>query len=181
MNLLDLEGKKIVIHPSALVIKEFKAIWDRDKSKTKELAIEELGFLWFYCHYKSPYRAYEESERFEKIKRDVITDKNWKPDELLEKARTKYMELTNTPSMGLLNDAETGAFKIRNYFATVDLSNDRDGKKVATLVTTLSKVTDIVKSLYSLRELVEKEMYEKKMARGNKEIRNREIPKNKQV
>jgi len=41
MNIFQIENNIVVPTPQALLIKDFKTIWDRDKSKKKEQAIKE--------------------------------------------------------------------------------------------------------------------------------------------
>ena len=42
-----LVDNKIEFEAELLVVKEFKALWDRDKSKNKERAFRDFTFIWF--------------------------------------------------------------------------------------------------------------------------------------
>jgi hypothetical protein len=55
MNLIRYEGYNLTIEPEMLLIKPFKVLWDRDKSKTKENALMELGYIYFMCDPRSDY------------------------------------------------------------------------------------------------------------------------------
>jgi hypothetical protein len=48
MKLIKLENYTITIEPEALLIKTFKAVWDRDTSTDKNKALQELGFIYFF-------------------------------------------------------------------------------------------------------------------------------------
>ena len=57
MKLFDLKARIVVVSPEALLIPEFKDLWDRDKSKDKLKAHRELSYVYFISDYKSPYRS----------------------------------------------------------------------------------------------------------------------------
>ena len=47
MNLFHLSKNKVEVNPSTLTLKEFNALWTRDKSKTKTQAIKEFSYIYF--------------------------------------------------------------------------------------------------------------------------------------
>ena len=49
MKLFTFEGYKLNISEEALCIKAFRELFKRDRSKNKEKAIMELGFIYFYA------------------------------------------------------------------------------------------------------------------------------------
>lgn len=177
MNLFTLDNGRVKFSPEALTVKEFKTLWDRDQSKTKEYAVEELAYVFYITDYKSPYLSYDMDAREHKIKTDVITKKNWKPDEKIQEAIQKYSELQETPSMGLLKDAEVALDKIRYYFQHVDVVNDEDGSVTKTLISNVEKLGGVIKGLSMLRDLVDKEVSENKRVRGQGTLGLRETPK----
>lgn len=177
MNLFTLDNGRVKFSPEALTIKEFKTLWDRDQSKTKEYAVEELAYVFYITDYKSPYLSYDMEAREHKIKTDVVTKKGWKPDEKVQEAIQKYSELQETPSMGLLKDAEVALDKIRYYFQHVDVVNDENGNVTKTLISNVEKLGGVIKGLSMLRDLVDKEVSENKRVRGQGTLGLRETPK----
>lgn len=177
MNLFNLENNKVTFTPEALTIKEFKALWDRDVSKTKENAVEDLAYVFFVTDYKSVYKAYDDEARSEKVIKDVITQKKWTRDKAIEAAIARYDELQQTPSMGVLQDAEAALSKIRHYFRNVDVSDDETGKATSALINNVKAIGDLLKGLQSLRELVEKEINETTRVRGQGRLGMRETPR----
>lgn len=177
MNLFTLDNGRVKFSPEALTIKEFKEIWNKDSSKTKEQATEELAYVFYMSDYKSPYLSYDLSAREYKIITDVITKKGWKADDRIKAAITKYEELQNTPSMGLLKDAETALDKIRYYFKNVDVTEDENGAATKNLISNVEKLGGVIKGLTLLREMVDKEVSDNKRIRGQGTIGLREIPK----
>ena len=81
MKLFKYEGYKITISEEALMLKPFKALWDRDKTKTKEKALMELGYIYFLCDPRSDYQYIVDLEsRSDEIKKGEGIDTKWKPD-----------------------------------------------------------------------------------------------------
>jgi hypothetical protein len=181
MKLFDIENNKVIIFPEALLINSFKVLYDTDKSKDNQIAKEDLAFVVFWCHFKSPYKNFDEDEREEKIIRDVITQKDWKKTALIENAIHKYKELHTTYSMGLLEDVEYGLSQIRQYFRNNAklLAADTEGKVTATYLANVDKVQKMIATIKGLKELVEKEINESNRIRGGGNVGRRELPKDK--
>lgn len=177
MNLFTLDNGKVKFSPEALLIKEFKDVWENDTSKTKEKAVENLAYVYFITDYKSPYMTYSPEARSAIIQRDVITQKDWKQTPVIDAAIRKYLELQTTPSMGLLRDAEEAVTKVRSYFKNVDITMDVDGSITKTLISNIEKLGGVIKGLTALRDIVDKEISETKRVRGSGTIGLREAPK----
>jgi len=177
MNLFTVENNRVTFSPEALLVKEFKTLWDRDSSKHKEYATEELGYVFYMSDYKSAYLAYDADARENKVTNDVITKKGWKPDDKIREAIKKYGELQETPSMGLLKDAECALDKIRYYFKNGDITTDVEGTLTKTLIANVEKLGGVIKGLSSLRDMVDKEVSESMRVRGSGRLGMRETPK----
>jgi hypothetical protein len=58
----------IVNEPEILLVKEFAALWDKDRNKTSKdkkgtkrtRAFRELTYIWLMCDWSSPYADYAE-------------------------------------------------------------------------------------------------------------------------
>ena len=91
MKLFKYEGYEVRVAPEALTLKPFKKLWDRDKSRTKEKALQELTFLYFYCDPRSDYQyIVDDEDRMEAVKEGVGFEKDWKPDAMLKAAIIFY-------------------------------------------------------------------------------------------
>lgn len=182
MKLFDLDHNKVIINPEALLIKEFSDIWEKDSSKDKKNAKEDLAYIYFLCDYKSTYRNFDESIREKKILEQVISRKDWKKTDLINKGVERYKELHKTYSMGLLDDVEYGLSKIRKYFREeadgIEDAEDK-GKVVDKYITNAEKVQKLIGTLKALKDIVEKEINETRRVRGGGQLGNRELPKNK--
>jgi len=179
MELFDIEGGKLMLNPTNLFIPEFKALWDRDKSKTKEQAALEISYVAFMCSMASrnPYNAYSERDRKIKITNDTIRTE---PDELIEKALVRYREFQKTANTRLLAGARNAADKLAGYFEKVDFDKvDSYGKPIYSardLSSNLKEVGNIVKSLVLLENQVQKEQLEQQAVRGGNELGMYELP-----
>lgn len=148
------------ITPEALMIKEFKAVWNKYKDKNK--ASEELAFIYWMAYYKSVYDVYlSEREKMDAIKEDVISDKKWEPTEITKAAIDKFKELQMTFSMAFLESAKEGALKIRQFYHDVNL-NERTKSggviwKPSDITNAVAKSVDILEALSKWEERAKKE------------------------
>lgn len=181
MKVFDIIDNSVVLNPQSLNIPEFKAIWDRDKSKSKSIASKEISYI-VYIYDESidnPYRAYKEEDREEVVKKDFMPE-GWEPDNLILKAIEKYKDLKQTTNSRLLRSAKKAAEKLSEYFDSVDFNiKDSNGKPVFSsrdLASNLKEVAGIVKSLNMLEEMVKREQMESSKVRGGGEVGMYEIP-----
>ena len=153
MNLFYISENKVIPNPEVLLIKEFKDIWDRDKTKLKDIALKELAYIYFISDYKSVYNDYSLSVKEIKIEEDIIQDKTWKPDELIKLAIKKYEELQITPTLRLLNGARKALEEMTRYYEYLKI-NDRN---ILAASTSLDKLGKIAESFDKLEDKIKKE------------------------
>lgn len=158
------------------MIKEFKVIWNRDRSTKKDKALSELAYVYHSCDYQSIYRNYHIDTRESKIRLDIFGEREWKPDSKIKEAITTYQQLQTTLSMQLLNDVEMGLTKLRDYFREPNFEDDENGVAAKNFITNIKSMGDLVKSLKSLRDEVEKELTDNMQLRGRTQIGQRELP-----
>jgi hypothetical protein len=170
MNLFEVDNNVVSFAPEALTIKAFKALWDRDKSKNKKRAVEELSFVFFMCDFNSVYSTFPNGEKEELIKEDIITIKDWKQDKKVEEAIEKFKSLQETISMKLLASARLALGKLEEYFEEVDLLEEDDKGKLKHDVTKLTRAIEsagkLNKALKELEDSVKKEQSEAGALRG---------------
>ena len=180
-KLFDIQAGKITISEESLAIPPFKALWDRDKAKSKERATKEISFVAFLCDYKSPYfEAYSEDQRLRVLKKDFLGGEDVELDELLETAIERYKEFRETTNTRLLRAAKFGAEQLTSWFFGIDMNKrDREGRPLYTatdISRNLKEIGGIVKSLDLLERQVQKEQLEQSRARGGSDIGDYEIP-----
>jgi hypothetical protein len=173
-DLFEIKNGLVVYSPIALSIKEFKAIWDRDKSKDKELANLELSYVCFVTDFRSVYKAYDEVDRSNKIIQDLFPKyEGWKPDKVVKAAIDKYKEMSRTSLMDLSDAVDHAVRKFGKYFWNVDfLALDDRGKPIYVAKDfgiTVKHANEIVDSVRELKLKVEREVNETSSLRGGKE------------
>lgn len=166
MRLFDIVNGVVQMNPTTLWIPEFKALWDRDKSKDKKKATSEISYIVFMYAYTSPYSGYSEKERERKVKLDCFGKlaEEWKPDEYVKKATKKFLSLQETPTLRLLKAANIALDKIKEYYdnVTPDMANE--------IIKNTKELGSLVKSLDILTRQVEKEQLENSNVRGGQSI-----------
>lgn len=173
-RLFDIVGGNVIMNPSILWIPEFKALWDRDRTKHKVKAVKEISYIVFLYSFKSPYLAYSEKDRKIKILQDYFGGQEWEPDDVVKTAIKRYNELQETATTRLLNASLRLCDKVTEYFDSIDFSEkDKMGKPIHTLndvVKNMKDVGPVVKSLESLKDQVLKEQMDKSIIRGGTDI-----------
>jgi hypothetical protein len=175
-NLLEIHKDVLTISPEALMIQEFKTIWNRDKSKSKDKAKKELAYVYHTIDYQSVYRNYHVDTRESKIRLDVMGKREWEPDEKIQQAQLKYAELQTTLSMQILMDIERGINKLRTYFINANFDEDEDGRAAKNFIANVKEMGNLVKGVKALKEEVEKELTDAMQLRGQGSIGRRELP-----
>lgn len=168
---MDLETFELTIEPEVLKIKEFAALFARDKSKGKVVAQAEMAYIWFFADFKSDFnQIIDETERSVDI---ILTveglPKNWEPDEKVKTALDKYVSLSSTVAGRMLSDAREILNNMSKYAkeASKHLDDkDNDIAKIQAFIRDLPKMTD---TLGSLEEKVLREKDSSLAHRGSQE------------
>ena len=176
MELLTLLNNRLQVSPYALTINEFKVIWDRDTTATKDIAIKELSFVYFMADSRSPYRGYDSPLKEMRIKEDIGLV-GWDFNIQVVGAVTKYIQLQTTPSMRMLKAMEQSLSKIEQFFSTYNPSADLTGSKFRALTNSYKEVPNMIKGLRSMEELVAAEQEVGIVSRGGHAVSKREVPR----
>ena len=173
MKLFKYEGYKITISEDALLLKPFKEIWQRDKSKNKDRALQELGYIYFMSDPRSDYQyLVDEEERSKSIKEGEGIPNSWNPDKVVLDAITFYKSFKPTSAL-LLEDTRFAVDKLRKLLREIDLTQTDDkGKPIYTLNTitaTIKQIPSLVKDLDEAEKTLSKEIMESSKVRGSQE------------
>jgi len=157
---------KIDIDPVAYTLIPFKKIWDRDKSKDKSKAKNELAFVYFSVDYKSDFYNIPNVEQREiEVIKHLFKDAKYSPDKVVREAQEFYKERQKTFSLVLLENALLGLEKLSTYFRDIDF-DEYDPKKFAD---TVRQLPAIIESLKRTEEAVQKEQDTDSRLRGGRE------------
>jgi len=173
----------IIKEPGVLLIKEFKDIWNGDKSKDKSYALKVFAYIYFKSDFKSPYRNSRTQEELPDIlKQDLNLPKDFKETKDIFLAEEKYIDLQTTKSLKMILSAEKALDQITKYFNDFDITKviDEDDKAsaISKLMSNLKQVDEVATKLESVKDKIAKEMENKKLS-GSKILTSRELPKNK--
>lgn len=164
MRLFKFESYRVVISEEALALKPFKLIWNRDRSQSKDKAIQELGYVYFMCDPASDYQyLVDEEERSNAIIEGEGLPTNWKPDKLVVDAMKFYNSFKTTSAL-ILEDTRKVADNLRKALPTLDVTEeDEKGKpkyKVSEITKAIRELNVLVKELAETERLIAKEMAE---------------------
>ena len=173
MKLFKYESYEVMIEPEALLLKPFKALWARDRSKSKERAIRELGFVYFFTDPRSDYQyIIHEKSRIDAIKEGEGLGADWQPDSKVMEAVEFYKQFKPTSAL-LLETTRELVDKLMIQMKTLDL-NERDekGKPVFPLnmvTSTIERVPELVVKLDSAEKAISTEIKVANNMRGQGE------------
>ena len=164
MKLFKYEGYEVRVAPEALNLRPFKKIWDRDKTKQKEIAMQELAFLYFYCDPRSDYQyIVDDEDRMQAVKEGIGFANDWKPDNVIQSAVSFYSSFDS--SAGVLLKAAARAVKRiqetldnlqpEDYMAAVKLVPE-----VAAMIQEAEKALNTEEEYGEARGSIEKGMFE---------------------
>lgn len=123
-----------------LLVKEFAALWDKERNKCKEdktgekrlLAYKEFTYIYLTLDFKSPYFKYlEQDKHIAALSDSKLTESDLK-NELFIAAYHKYDELQNTdPILSLIKTSYRTLYKTQIYLDSIDYTDtDNDGRPV---------------------------------------------------
>ncbi len=177
--LFQVNNKVVFPNTETLLIYPFKNIWERDKSKGKERALEDFAYIEFITSMKksNPYRQYPENKKDEIIRKSVITKKNWRIDKLIKEGINYLIEFQKKASTtySYYMSAKRAAEKMQDFFNDVDI-NERNVKtgnpiyKPGDITRALNDTEKVLGNLKALEKKVEEELYEETKNRSDKKI-----------
>ena len=145
MKLFKYEGYEVKVSPEALLLKPLKKIWERDKSRSKEKAMMEFGFLYFFCDPRSDYQyIVDDDDRQEAVKVGEGLPKDWKPDALLKEAITLYRSF-DTPAAALLRVASEAVNKVQKTLKELEPEDTKSLKDYLAALKMIPEVAAMIK------------------------------------
>lgn len=173
MKLLKYEGYKLTFEPEILTLKVFKELYKRDKTKTKSMFIQELGFIYFFADPRSDYQYLtNEEDRIKAIIQGEGLPKDFKISPILQNAIDYYKSFRPTSAL-LLEDTRVAVDKLRKALRDIDLdARDDKDKPIYTLnsiTSTIKLVPSLIKDLDEAERTIAKEIVQNDKVRGTVE------------
>lgn len=159
--------------PELLLIKEFKALLDRDKTKGKTRVTKELTYIYLALCWQSPYSNYLEQERHEEALADSGLTEEQFNDPLFRAACRKYRAIQESnKSVKLLEAARRAADQFIDYFETIVDLNERDinGKPIFSaekVMKEMAQLSNVHEQLVTLEKEVKESISQESTTRGN--------------
>lgn len=171
MQLFKYEGFKVVIEPEALTLKPFKEVVKDNKDK--DMAVNELAFIYFYSDSRSDYQYIKDKEaRKEAIKDGLGLPNKWDISPTLQTAIDFY-ESFKSESALLLEDMNMVIEKLRASLKDIDFKLlDDKGRPIYTLkdvTATLKQIPELVEELKKIETVINSELASSTRMRGNQE------------
>ncbi len=177
--LFTVEGRAVFPNVETLRTPPFKEIWERDKTKDKNIALQEFTYIEFLTSVKksNPYRDYEKEDKERIVRKDVIDIKGWKPDKLIFQAMDKIAEFQEKASLtySYFIAAKELAEKMKTFFRTVDI-DERNQKtlnpiyKPKDITNVLNDTERTLTNFDRLEKKVQEELYETSRIKSGKEV-----------
>lgn len=165
MKLFKYEGYQVIVEPEALMLKPFKVIYNRDRSKNKTTAMQELAYVYFMTDPRSDYQYLTDSEDRSKaiIDGEGMSD-TWKPDKLVLAAIEFYKSFNPTSSL-LLEDTRIMVDKFRAKIRDLDFDS-LEVKDLKDAIGIVKQIPGLVKDLDEAERAVSKEIISDNKVRG---------------
>jgi hypothetical protein len=179
--LFKIRDRNVYPNEETLLVPPFKKLWERDRTREKLEATKEFAYIEFMTSMlkSNPYRGYKKEKRSETIIKDLMINKNWKPDKLvlegIKKIETFQKEAS--PSFSLYEAAIRAKNNLESFLSEIDLNGESNytdkgnmilkPKDVTSAILDVPKVTE---SLHELEEKIQEEIFEEVKTRANKEI-----------
>lgn len=142
--MFDIRGDKIILNTEDLAIPPFKDHLNAAKDRAK--ALKEIEYIIWLYKWNTPYEAYPESERAQRVAKDVFKDEKYTPSAEVSELAKRFVEFQETPGTRLLSASQTAAEGLIQ--ALNDYSQGGMDIDTAIKVTRILKdVGNIVKSL----------------------------------
>ena len=171
MKLFNLDKSyNVVYEPQALLLKQFAAIIKRDRSTSKGKANKELAFIYFYCDIKSDYMIHVDLDvREQSIKADLVLDKKWKIDKVMQTAIDFYNNQSVSITAQMLKDSTYIASTLSTKMKAKVDDEELTLKEMEQLLSSIDKIPKVIDSLQKAEQAVLKEVQEGAGRLGMKE------------
>ena len=172
--MFDIQGSKIKLSTDELAIPPFKEYYNEAKDKT--LALKEIEYIVWLHKWNTPYEAYPENERADRIAQDLFHQPKYEMSDALKALAQRYIEFQQTPGTRLLATSQRLAESLMQSLDEFSKNAmDIDTALKATRI--LKDVGPAVKSLDVAMKQARAEQLDSGKVKGGGTIGLYEIPK----
>lgn len=172
MKLFKFEDYEVVVSEEALTLKPFKQLWQRDRTKAKSRAQNELSYIYFMYDPRSEYMfILDEEVRRKEILEGIGFKDTWKEDQAVKEAVALYKKLTTTTASILLDSIRETIENLRAELQVIDFTErTNSGALVYSLsmvTSTLDKLIALTDKLVKAEKLIHEQIKEQSKMRGS--------------
>ncbi len=161
--MFDIQGEKIKISLDDLAIPPFRNYYNSAKDKAQ--ALKEIEYIVWLYKWNTPYLAYSEHERAQKVSMDVFGEQDYKPSPQLLELAERFKEFQETPGTRLLYASQSSAEYITDTL-TAYSKTSLDIDTAIKVNKILKDVGSIVKSLDTAMKQAKAEQSESGRVKG---------------
>ena len=88
--MFDIRGDKIILNTEDLAIPPFKDHLNAAEDRAK--ALKEIEYIIWLYKWNTPYEAYPESERAQRVAKDVFKDEKYTPSAEVSELAKRFVE-----------------------------------------------------------------------------------------
>ena len=174
MKLIKYENYQVQPADEIFLLKDFRKLFNADKSKNKEKFMEILSVIYFCYDPRSTYAdIFDEDERLSEVIKQEGLDDSFKITPEIRKAIDTYVRVTTTTSQKLLDSMRKSIAKIGEFLENVNLYEvDDKGRQVynvSQIVQATDKIPQLAKKLIETEKIVNAEITEQGRIRGGEE------------
>lgn len=161
--MFDIQGEKIKINLDDLAVPPFREYYNNAEDKSQ--ALKEIEYIVWLHKWNTPYLAYSENERAQKVSKDVFGEQDYKPSPALLALAERFKEFQETPGTRLLSASQSSAESITDTLTTYSKTTlDIDTAIKVTKI--LKDVGNIIKSLDTAMKQAKAEQVESGRVKG---------------
>lgn len=176
MKLADIQGGKVIIHPDMLIIPCFKQLWENDKPN-KEYATKVISYIVLKNKWDSPYvQSMDADTREAKLKLEFFGNEKYKLTKDEQICENEYKDFCYTRTLQMLDNMRLKLDSISDYYKE-SLDDTLDEKKIKDLLSGMTSVGNVLKSIDTLENMVKAEELATSKVRGDAKVNPYELAK----
>ncbi len=155
MKIFDYTNYTLTLHmPEILLVREFKQVLDKDKSKEKEKAFSIFQYGFLVKDFKSPYKDYTEDERITEALKDTGLTEATLKEEYVKEFLFKYQQILDSNRiLRMISSVYRTLDELEIYFKTVNFTEKVEhGARKGTL---LYDPLDLLKTIKEVKTLID--------------------------
>lgn len=172
IKLADIVAGKVIIHPDLLLIPEFNKLWETDPKH----ATKVISYIVFNNEWDSPYvTSGDQLTREPRLKEKIFGDKKYQLTEEEAIAEKEYKAFKHTSILEMLTNMRLKLDSISSYYKS-SLDEALDEKKIKDLLTGMTSVGSVIKSINSLETMVKAGEMVTGKVKGDSKVNPYEMP-----